>query len=59
MKGITVLWFDVFYITFGIVFFVATVTIAVAVFWNACRDPETERIAQARGDYQIGGGNHV
>lgn len=53
------LWFNIFYITFGIVFFVATVTVAVAVFWNACRDPETERIAAARGDYQVGGGNHV
>lgn len=58
MEGLTVLWFDIFYVIAGSFFAGLFFSVGVAVFWKAYRDPETERIAEARGDYRIGGGNH-
>lgn len=53
------LWFNVFYIVAGCFFAALFFSIGVAVFWKTVCDPETERIAQARGDYEVGGGNNV
>ena len=53
------LWFNVFYIVAGSFFAGLFFAVGVAVFWQAVRDPELERIAEARGDYRVGGGNHV
>lgn len=53
------LWFNIFYIVAGSFFAGLFFAVGVAVLWQAVRDPELERIAEARGDYRVGGGNHV
>lgn len=51
-------YFDWFYWIAGFGFIATILIVTVSVVCWCWTDPDLERIAEARGDYQVGGGNH-